>query len=118
MKNYKRFTQEEVNFMLSLKRQGVPTVKIAERLGRPVRSINFKLKQIHDAATGSETVEAPEAPKPEEAKPLNPAATGKSELSPREMIQRLYLMGYRIRNNKLVVISEREVDVQGIISGH
>lgn len=39
------------------------------------------------------------------------------QLSPREMIKHLYSLGYRIKNNELVVLVEQKVNIKDIING-
>lgn len=40
-----------------------------------------------------------------------------AQLTPREMIKHLYSLGYRIKNNELVVLVEQKVNIKDIING-
>jgi hypothetical protein len=50
-------------------------------------------------------------------KPSSKYVTVHTEMSPREMIKHLYSLGYRIKNNELVVLVEQKVNIKDIING-
>lgn len=91
----KIITTEVENQILELKKQGYTHKKIAEMFGVSVSAINNVLY----ARRKVESASAPRA----------------NALTPREAILFLYSKGYRIRNGKLVVITEREVNIEDVI---
>jgi transposase len=93
----KIITTEVENQILELKKQGCTCKKIAEMFGVSISAIN---NVIYARRKAESTIAA---------------APRAKELTPREAILFLYSKGYRIRNGKLVVITEREVNIEDVI---
>jgi len=48
MKTYKKWTQEEIDLMIKFYNQADPPWLLAERLGRTIKSVQWKLKGLRD----------------------------------------------------------------------
>ena len=55
--------------------------------------------------------------KNEQTEPVTTEKVEHTTLTPREMIKALYDLGYRIKNNDLVVLVEKAVNIKDIING-
>lgn len=100
-RDYKKFTQQELLKLSDMHKAGKSYTEIAEELGRSFNSVRNKICKSDMARR---TVPVPAASRPT------------CEMSPREMIKKLYDMGYRIKDNKLYVIRPVEVKLQDIIN--
>ena len=103
------FTPEENDKILRLYNEGKTAKEIGEAVGRTAGSIAHqvyilrkvdkeKTKQIGLLHTDAPTVKL-------------------IELTPRQMIKKLYDLGYRIENNQLVCYTKNVVKIQDIIHG-
>ena len=92
-------TKEAENQILELKKQGHTHKEIAEMFGVSRSAIN---NVIYGRRKAESTIAA---------------APRANALTPREAILFLYRKGYRIRNGKLVVVTETEVKLDDIIAG-
>lgn len=103
----KNYTQEEIDILVQMKKEGAPSKQIADLLGRSVSSIDNKYWQVNNcektktvAETERKLVKIPKL----------------SDFPPREMIKHLYNLGYRIENNRLVLVRKDYIDIKKIIS--
>lgn len=127
MKQYKFFDKSEAWLIIELNKEGKSASEIAKEVGRTRASVQsfldreyrdhhytkkFNLDNV-DAAAQKPIAPAPkfsmEAPQKHEERA--------KELSPREMIKKLYDMGYRIENNQLVCYQKVVVKVNDILNG-
>ena len=109
------FTPEENKQIETLFDEGKTAKQIAEIVGRTAGAIGVQIYRLRKAA---------EEGKPKEEKPKQigllhtDAPTVKLiELTPRQMIKKLYDLGYRIENNQLVCYTKNVVKIQDIIHG-
>ena len=134
----KEYNTKEINQIIFMRNQGKPWKEISKATGRSVNALSFKWNQlknkghVEDLNVGGKKVgvtlaySIEETPKPAvEAKP-EPKPEVKQEpqqfvqtatMTPREMIKKLYDMGYRIEENKLVCYVKQTVNVKDIING-
>lgn len=105
MNNKNVYTQEELDILRQMKAEGAKTKAIAELLGRSVSSIDNKWYQLRamDKAT--------EQPKEQRLVKIPKL----EDFSPREMIKHLYNLGYRIEDNRLVLVRKDYVNIKSII---
>lgn len=144
---YKPFTKDEVEIILALWEEGHSAREISKVVDRTKGSIDAFLyterktgkytkqfgiimgdstrteKYSPKKMAQSKTEAAPAAvvnPHKEEAPPhkddVKPEVKAK-EMTPREMIKKLYNLGYRIENNQLVCYVKQTVKIQDIING-
>lgn len=101
MKN-KRYTEEELNEMRQLKEQGASYRQIAEMFGRTMEGVAAKFKELGW----------------QDKKEVAQAPARKAQLSdfkPRDMIKYLYELGYRIEDNKLILVQKTIVNMRSIL---
>lgn len=106
---FKPYSKEELETITKLYDEGHTAAEIAELTDRTTASIYTTLSKIRkgkmtpgQAAAKTQTVET--------------IAPSKSrELSPREMIKKLYDLGFRIENNQLVCYVKQTIKLQDII---
>lgn len=127
MRQNKFFDKNEAWLIIELDKEGKSTSEIAKEVGRTKASINsFLGREYRDQRYTKKfnldnvdgTAQKPIAPAPKftmEA-PQKHEERAK-ELSPREMIKKLYDMGYRIENNQLVCYQKVVVKVNDILNG-
>lgn len=112
--NYKHdpYTQEEMDVIMSLINEGHTASKISELTGRSPGAINTLAYKIRRGMMKpSPKKEDKPATQVNEVKPtVNP-----KEMSPRDMIKKLYDMGYRIEDNHLVCYVKQMVKLSDII---
>ena len=97
------YTEDELATIVQLYEEGHTAKEIAELTNRTTAAIYQCLHKIRKKGEGAT------------AKPAPPKEQGTRELTPREMIRRLYEMGYRIENNQVVYIEKRIIKIQDII---
>ena len=115
-KKTSNYTLAEESIITTMRKDGKSYQKIADTLGRPVSSVYWFVqnKQNANKDTVSTTVPVEEIKKPVvEPTPVSEPKT--KPMTYREMIKALWDAGYRIKNNKLVVVSEREVNLADIV---
>ena len=101
------YTQSELATILRMHKEGYPAKVIAEKVGRTPYAIH---QVVHRQGKGWSCVEGDKVV-PKEERPV----LQQNELTPREMIKKLYDMGYRIENNKLVCYVKQVVNIQDVI---
>lgn len=120
---YKFYTQEEKNQILAMHKDGASVDEIAEMFGRTPKAIKLLLNKSGQSTrplyvAGVKVAEVPESSIETEEKVVAPATDVKTkELTPREMIKKLYDLGYRIEDNKLVCYVKQVVKLNDIING-
>ena len=115
-----KFSVEEVKEIFRLRQMGYKYSEIATAIGRSYSGIAMFFKREKEAHTYSAMLgeqipsvrETPATPQKEGEAPVNTHA----ELTPREMIKRLYDLGYRIEDNNLVCYQRVQVKIQDIIN--
>lgn len=114
-RTYRPFTPEENKQIETLLDEGKTAKQIAEIVGRTAGAVSRQIFRMRKAT---------EEGKPNEEKPKQigllhaDAPTVKViELTPRQMIKKLYDLGYRIENNQLVCYTKNVVKIQDIIHG-
>ena len=128
----KPYSAEESKLILDLWESGKTTAQIAYVTGRSKGAISaFLSTERRDgrysgrAATVNKGekvdikvngVKVADVPNNSVEKKETPATTKPKELTPREMIKKLYDMGYRIENNQLVCIQKVVVKLQDILN--
>ena len=134
----KPFTTEEIRQIFEFKKRGYKTSEIAEIVGRTTAAINtffareknhhcysrmlkedqsIQAEKVDIKVNGVKVAEAPAAVMETQAE-ITPRPIGQpnKEMTPREMIKRLYDLGYRIENNQLVCYQRVQVKIQDIIN--
>lgn len=108
-KTYRPFTPEENNKIQRLYDEGKTAKEIGEAIGRTTGSVNQQIYKMRKAAGENDT------------KPIGllhkDTPVKEKELTPRQMIKKLYDLGYRIENNQLVCYTKNVVKIQDIIHG-
>ena len=99
----KKYTEEELCEMHKMRKQGATYKQIADKFGRSVVAVQQKFVEKGWTKWGDEN------PKIIERK------AKLSDFKPREMIKYLYELGYRIKNNRLVLITESVIDINKIL---
>lgn len=102
--NSKKYTQEDIEILVQMKKDGATSKQIAERLGRSVSSVDNKYWQV-----------SKETPKEDTERKLVKIPK-LEDFPPREMIKHLYNLGYRIEDNRLVLIRKDYINIKKIIS--
>jgi len=104
--NNTRYTQEEINQMIQMKEQGASYKEIAEMFGRSYKAIEQKFFELRKF--GNASAPADKGPKLVKIPKLE-------DFSPREMIRHLYKLGYRIEDNRLVLVKKEYVNMKSIM---
>ena len=106
------YTEQELNEMRELKKQGATYADIAKMFNRTESALMFKFHELGWTNNGlnGESKPAVKSTVPAREKTL-------SDFSPSDMIRHLYNMGYRIENNKLVCIVRQPVNMKDILEG-
>ena len=110
------FTPEENKQIETLFDEGKTVKQIAEIVGRTAGAVGQQIFRMRKAAKENDAT-----PK-EETKQIGLLRTDAPtvklvEMSPRQMIKKLYDLGYRIENNQLVCYTKNVVKIQDIIHG-
>lgn len=115
MGKVKVLTDEEVAIILRGLKEGTPQSEIARMLGRPTSTVAsvIRLERLGGVYSARLIKQGPKPSVMESQKELTPP----KELTPGEMIKRLYDMGYRIENNKIVCYVKQVVNLSDIIKG-
>ena len=123
----KNYTDEEKKYIIKLFNEGVKQKEIAELTRRTVGAIRMVIYEARknnvDLKVGGVKVGEAPASSVEQPKPVGIIANGANrgmpvlEMTPRQMIKKLYDMGYRIENNHLVCYQKVVVKVNDIING-
>ena len=131
-RNCRPFTANEIEQIFFLRKAGFTHKDISEMMNRSNGSIGsfFCLEARDHRYSKQLEAEKNKTVRIEQVKvwPANDSQQHKSneqpqpapkatEMTPREMIKKLYDMGYRIENNKLVCIVKQVVNLQDIING-
>lgn len=126
----KTYTKKEVEDIISLhEKDNMSFRDIAELLGRAEKDVRVKYNRVKNNKIDKRTLErkmatsknvdamALEYPTTTE-EAVNPkwVQTATKELTPREMIKKLYELGYRIEDNKLVCYVKQVVKINDIIN--
>ena len=102
MKTSKKYTEQELNDMRQMKEQGATYKQIGEMLGRTELAVQQKFCEMGWT------------------KPSQPAVAGEqpkqraklSDFTPREIIKYLYDLGYRIEDNRIVLVQKKYVNLK------
>lgn len=104
------YTADELEAIKALHDDGCSAEEIGEITGRTRNAIYqcvYEIKKKEKLGGGGNSQEKPE-----------PAPQVKvRDMTPREMIKKLYDMGYRIENNQLVCITRNVIKLNDILSG-
>lgn len=116
--NAKHYTQEELEQMREMRKQGATYKEIADMFGRTENSIMVKFSTMGWSAANPSKANRTQAGTPKELTTVPDKLVRKLQLSdfePREMIKYLYNLGYRIKNNKLVFVTEKVVNMKAVL---
>lgn len=108
----KPYTEQELNEMRQLKKQGATYAEIGKMFNRTEAVVQLKFSDLgwtNKGFNGQPAVKTPVTVPPRE-KTLR-------DFDPRDMIRHLYNMGYRIENNMLVCIVRQKVNIKDILEG-
>lgn len=109
----KPYTQEELEQMREMRKQGATYKEISDMFGRTENSVMVKFSSM-----GWSKANRTQAEPPKEITTVPDKLVRKLQLSdfePREMIKYLYNLGYRIKNNKLVFVTEKVVNMKAVL---
>lgn len=107
---YRPFTPEENNKIQRLYDEGKTAKEIGEAVGRTAGSIAQQVYNLRKLAKENDTEQVG-------ILHTNAPTVKLVELTPRQMIKKLYDLGYRIENNQLVCYTKNVVKIQDIIHG-
>jgi len=116
--NAKPYTQEELEQMREMRKQGATYKEIADMFGRTENAVMVKFSQMGWSVTNPSKAKRLQAEQPKELTTVPDKLVRKLQLSdfePREMIKYLYNLGYRIKNNKLVFVTEKVVNMKAVL---
>lgn len=116
--NAKPYTQEELEQMREMRKQGATYKEIADMFGRTANSIMVKFSQMGWSVSNPSKANRTQAELPKELTTVPDKLVRKLQLSdfePREMIKYLYNLGYRIKNNKLLFVTEKVVNMKAVL---
>ena len=102
----KRWTTEEITTIASMRAEGKPYREIAEAIGRSKHSVEQYASSLRKGTALSAEKESPAR---EKQKTLD-------DFTPRQMIRKLYEMGYRIEGNELILIEKHVVNIFSILN--
>lgn len=114
----KPYTQEELEQMREMRKQGATYKEIADMFGRTENSIMVKFSNMGWSVANPSKAKRLQAEQPKELTTVPDKLVRKLQLSdfePREMIKYLYNLGYRIKNNKLVFVTEKVVNMKAVL---
>lgn len=127
-KIWKAYSKEDEKLIMDLREAGKSYWEIGHVLGRSWKAIALKYNSMKNQEkmtslnVGGVKVGEVKAEAVEERKPVGIIAAGENagmpvmQMTPREMIRKLYEMGYRIENNQLVCYVKQKVNMKDIIS--
>ena len=110
------FTPEENKQIETLFDEGKTAKQIAEIVGRTAGAIGVQIYRLRKATEEGKPKGETE-PKQIGLLHTDAPTVKLVELTPRQMIKKLYDMGYRIENNQLVCYQKVQVKLQDIING-
>lgn len=110
VRTYRPFTPEENKQIERLVGEGKTVKQIAQIVGRTAGSVSQQIFRMRKA-TGENN------PKQIGLLRTDAPTVKLIELTPRQMIKKLYDLGYRIENNQLVCYTKNVVKIQDIIHG-
>lgn len=116
--NAKPYTQEELEQMREMRKQGATYKEIADMFERTKNAVMVKFSQMGWSVTNPSKAKRSQAEQPKELTTVPDKLVRKLQLSdfePREMIKYLYNLGYRIKNNKLVFVTEKVVNMKAVL---
>lgn len=116
--NAKPYTQEELEQMREMRKQGATYKEIADMFGRTENAVMVKFSQMGWSVTNPSKAKRLQAEQQKELTTVPDKLVRKLQLSdfePREMIKYLYNLGYRIKNNKLVFVTEKVVNMKAVL---
>ena len=128
----KEYSTTEINQIIFMKNQGKTWKEISKATGRTVSALGFKWNELknkgmlEDLNVAGKKVGVTLASSIEEAlktatiepepEPVKKTFVRTATMTPREMIKKLYDMGYRIEDNQLVCYQKVVVKVNDILS--
>jgi IS30 family transposase len=101
---YVHYTVDDIQTISRMNDEGHSAREIAEVLGRSAASVSVQIAKIRKGQRLNI------------GKAETPVVTKVVEMTPREMIKRLYNLGYRIENNTLVCYTKQVVKLNDIIN--
>lgn len=122
----KGYTKEEVNDMVTIFKQGASVEEISQMSGRTAGSITEKLRRCgYSVINGRYTGDRREQEDVQDEPVLKVSVGNKTlvkqktldDFTPREMIKHLYNLGFRIKNNEIVMIIEKKIKLSDILNG-
>lgn len=116
--NAKPYTQEELEQMREMRKQGATYKEIADMFERTENAVMVKFSQMGWSVANPSKANRMRAEQPKELTTVPDKLVRKLQLSdfePREMIKYLYNLGYRIKNNKLVFVTEKVVNMKAVL---
>lgn len=114
----KPYKQEELAQMKEMRDQGATYKEIADMFGRTENAIMVKFSTMGWSVANPSKANRTPAEQPKELTTVPDKLVRKLQLSdfePREMIKYLYNLGYRIKNNKLVFVTEKVVNMKAVL---
>ena len=115
----KSYTQDELEQMREMRKQGATYKEIADMFGRSENAVMVKFSNMGWSSEGATPApKSVDESKPKELTTVPDKLVRKlqlSDFSPREMIKYLYNLGYRIKNNKLVFVTEKVVNMKAVL---
>jgi len=129
--NGKPYSTSEIKNILDMHYNKRMKIKeIAKIVGRTPKSVGNACHRYRDMVPSTtpiqtfkkneemikELLNRPETTVVEE-KPVVEVKPKSTQMSPREMIKHLYSLGYRIKDNQLIVLVEQKVNLKDIING-
>lgn len=116
--NAKPYTQKELEQMREMRKQGATYKEIADMFGRTENGVMVKFSNMGWSVANPSKANRTQAEQPKELTTVPDKLVRKLQLSdfePREMIKYLYNLGYRIKNNKLVFVTEKVVNMKAVL---
>ena len=109
MKDYRKYTEQEINEIRLMREQGATYAEIGKMFGRTTKAIGMAFNHgVFNKKEKVEKVEKVVAVAPVKQKTLH-------DFTPREMIRYLYNMGYRIEDGRIVLIRKEYVNLKSIL---
>ena len=122
--NGRPYSEDELKTILHLYyNENKKAKQVAVIMGRSVKAIENVVKKHRDMIPEKDYKYIRPASEKSTQKEVNVVVsdptpvyvTTHTEMSPREMIKHLYTLGYRIKNNELVVLVEQKVNIKDIL---
>lgn len=118
------YTQKDVDDLVTIFKQGATVEEIAEMTGRSTQAIRCKLNRL-GLSSGKKDADTNESNVKEEAVTEKPQAPAKEktlhDFTLREIFNHLYNdrnCRFRVRNNRVVIIVEKEINLSDIVNGN